>query len=91
MLSYAIWGLVSLVAASWFFAAAIILLCHDKVFNPLTLAPYTVSAALLFWWATVSLLHVLQIDLPWPVDLTLLLLFLVHAVLLIVGVWRSVR
>ncbi len=91
MLSYAIWGLVSLVAASWLFAAAIIILCRDKVFKPLTLAPYVVSGVLLFWWATVSLLRVLQVDLPWLVDFALLLLFLVHSVLLIVGVWRNVR
>ncbi|MEH8017156.1 hypothetical protein MN202_07930 [Rheinheimera muenzenbergensis] len=91
MLSYAIWGLVSLVAASWLFAASIIMLRRDKVFNPLTLAPYVVSGVLLLWWAAVSLLHVLQVDLPWLVDLALLLLFLVHAVLLTVGVWRSVR
>lgn len=91
MLSYAIWGVVSLVAASWLLAATIIMLCRDKVFKPLTLAPYFVSGVLLFWWATVSLLHVLQVDLPWLADLALLLLFFIHAALLIVGVWRSVR
>lgn len=91
MLSYAIWGVVSLVAASWLFAAAIIMLCRDKVFKPLTLTPYVLSGGLLFWWATVSILRVLQVDLPWWGDFALLLLFLVHSVLLIVGVWRSVR
>ncbi len=91
MLSYAIWGAVSLVAASWLFAAAIIMLCRDKVFNPLTLAPYVLSGGLLLWWATVSLLHVLQVDLPWLADFALLLMFFVHSVLLILGVWRSVR
>lgn len=91
MLSYMFWGIVSLVAASWLFSAAVILLCRGKVFQPFTLAPYLLGGSLLLWWAAVSLLHLLQIDLLWQADLALFFLILVHSVMLAVGVWRNVR